>query len=76
MLTAKEWMVYILQNELEDEPLFKDGKLLGFLTIEEAAAKFDVGVATVQLWIKDYGLPAMTIGNQVFIPMSAQRPSV
>lgn len=76
MLTAKEWMVYILQNELEDEPLFKDGKPLGFLTISEAAAKFDVGAATVCVWIKDYGLPAISIGNQVFIPANAERPNV
>lgn len=76
MLTAKEWMVYILQNELEDEPLVKDGKLLGFLTIKEAAAKFDVGTATVQLWLKEYNLPYLQIGNQVFIPANAQRPSV
>ena len=76
MLTAKEWMVYILQNELEDEPLFKDGKPLGFLTISEAAAKFDVGGATIHLWMKDYGLPFVTIGGQIFIPMNAQRPSV
>lgn len=76
MLTAKEWIVYILQNELEDEPLFKDGKLLGFMTIGEAAAKFDVGMATVWVWINNKDIPSMTIGNQIFIPANTERPSV
>lgn len=76
MLTAKEWIVYILQNELEDEPMFKDGKLLGFMTIVEAAAKFDVGIATVRVWINEEKLPAFQLGNETFIPALCERPSV
>lgn len=76
MITAKEWMLYILANNLEDEPIFKDGKPLGFLTIVEAAAKFDVGMATVRVWINEDMLPAILVGNETYIPMTAERPNV
>ena len=36
-MTGRELIVYILQNHLEDEPIVNDGKILGLLTVEEAA---------------------------------------
>lgn len=75
-MTAKEWIIYILENELEDEPMFKDGRLLGFMTIGEAAVKFGVGTATVRWWVNDNELPALMIGNEVFIPINSERPNV
>jgi hypothetical protein len=44
-MTGRDLIVYILQNNLENEPVFKDGKFIGFMTEGEAAEKFDVGVA-------------------------------
>lgn len=45
-MTGRELIVYILENHLEDEPVFKDGKFIGCLTIEEAAVKANTGIAT------------------------------
>lgn len=75
-MTAKEWIIYILENELEDEPIFKDGKLLGFISVGEAAVKFDVGMATINFWISNGYLNSVRIGDHVFIPATAERPNV
>ena len=35
-MTGRELILYILSNGLENEPVFKDGKFIGFMTEEEA----------------------------------------
>ena len=67
-MTGKELILYILQNDLEDEPVFKDGKLLGFVTAGEVAARMDVGVATVYVWIHQKRLDGIFIGGKIYIP--------
>lgn len=73
-MTGRDLIIYILQNNLEDQPLFEDGKLLGFMTAIEAAIKFEVGVATVLTWLNNGQLDGVTIGNEIYIPMNAKRP--
>lgn len=67
-MTGRDLILYILSNNLEDEPIFNDGKLLGFMTICEAAEKMDVGTATVLTWIKQGRLPHLFIGGFIYIP--------
>lgn len=67
-MTGKELILYILQNDLEDEPVFKNGKLLGFVTAGEVAARMDVGVATVYVWIHQKRLDGIFIGGKIYIP--------
>ena len=40
MMTGRDLIMYILNNSLEDEPVYDDGRVLGFISIVEAAAKF------------------------------------
>lgn len=69
MLTGRDLIVYILQNNLEDKPVFsEDGSLLGFMTVKETAVKFDVGVETVKTWIDMGCIPYIRIGTVVYIP--------
>lgn len=49
-MTGRDLIVYILKNDLEDTDIFKNGKIYGFLTIKEAAAKLGVGTATILVW--------------------------
>lgn len=49
-MTGKELIRYIIDNDLEQEQVFQNGKFIGFITREEAAQKFHVGVATSCLW--------------------------
>lgn len=43
-MTGRDLIIYILQNNLEDEEMFIDAKCLGFLDENDVAAKFEVGV--------------------------------
>ena len=73
-MTGRDLILYILQNGLEDEPVFKDGKLVGFMRPEEAAVKFDVGESTVRAWMDAGYLPYIRIGRFIFIPAEAKNP--
>ena len=73
-MTGREFILYILSNGLEDKPLFENGKLLGFMTPMEAAAKFGVGVETVRVWCVIGRIPSIKIEGTYFIPALAKRP--
>lgn len=65
-MTGKEVILYILQNNLENEVILKDNFFFNCVNEKEAATKFNVGVATVRAW-HQYGiLPGVKIGNSIF----------
>ena len=65
---------FIIDNHLEDTPVFEDGKFIGFMTDFEAAEKFDVGTATIRVWINEGLLDAVRIGETIYIPQTAKNP--
>lgn len=67
-MLGRELILYILMNGLENEPVFKDGTFVGFLSAEQVAEQMDVGVATVYTWIYQKRLPGIVIGNIAYIP--------
>ena len=73
-MTGRDLIIYILSNGLENEPIVKDGKLIGFMTVEEAATKMNVGVATIHVWIYQRRLDFITIGNAIYIPANSISP--
>lgn len=75
-MTGKDLIIYILENGLLDEPVFKDGRLLSFMTAMEAAIKFEVGVATIELWVKLGSIEGIRIGNELYIPADAKNPKL
>lgn len=74
-MTGRELIIYILENGLEDEPLYKDGRIVGFMTAHEAAEKFGVGWCTIYVWANNNLLPSVRIGDQLYIPIHAERPT-
>ena len=70
-VTGRELIIYILANGLEDEPIYEDGKILGFITATEAAEKFNVGLATIKVWINEGTLDGIRIGEELYIPANA-----
>lgn len=74
MMTGRDLIVYILQNNLEDEPVFENGKLLGFMTPTEAAVKFKVGEATIIAFYELKMLPGIMIGDDLYIPANTENP--
>lgn len=67
-MTGRDLIIYILANGIENEPVFKDGKFVGFITAAEAAEKMNVGVATINAWVSKKWLEGIKIGNELYIP--------
>lgn len=70
-MTGRDLIMYILNNKLEDEPIVQNGKLIGFLTVEEAAVKHNVGTATVLTWFQMGTIEGIEIGNTILILSNA-----
>lgn len=71
-MTGKDLIIYILENNLENEEIFKDGKFIGFMSVEEAAVKFEVGVATIQLWFDMGYLNGVKLYDEILILKNAE----
>lgn len=67
-MTGRELIVYILENGLENEPVFNNGKFIGFVTAETAAVKKQVGVATIQAWMKLGIIDGVEVKPGIYIP--------
>ena len=68
-MTGRELIMYILENHLEDEPVFQNETFVGYVSDVKFAEILGVGVATVRAWImmgriKD----AIMIGDAMFVP--------
>ena len=73
-MTGRELIVYILSNNLEDEPVFKNDCFIGFVTAGQAAEKMNVGTATVYAWIAQKQLTGIIFGDRVYIPANFESP--
>ena len=73
-MTGRDLIIYILQNRLEDEKVFKDGKFMGLITVQEAAVKFGVGESTVLTWFFLGQVQGVKIGSEVFIFPHEENP--
>lgn len=73
-MKCRELIMYILTNHLEDEPVFKDGRFIGAMTMSDAAVKLNVGPATIYTWISQGVLPYMLIEGKIYIPANATSP--
>lgn len=65
-MTGKELILYILQNNLENTIVLEDGFFVGFMTEEEVAVKFDVGIETVRAWYSCKMAKATKIGDTLY----------
>lgn len=72
-MTGRELIIYILENNLENELVFNNDRILGFITVPEAAVSFGVGTHTIETWVKLDIIPSIKIGNTIFIPTTATR---
>lgn len=70
-MTGRELILYILNNNLEDEPITKSGTLIGYITIADAASKFGVGEATVKVWFQFGVIEGIKVGETILIEADA-----
>ena len=73
-MTGREFIVYILENHLENEDIFQNGELIGYMSEVRAAIKFEVGLATIRAWIESGKLDHIKIGDVYFISQNAKDP--
>lgn len=73
-MTGRDLILHILKNNLENEPVFEDGKFIGFITIGEAASKMNVGLATIAAWISSGRIDCVLIGGTVYVPCNFELP--
>ena len=67
-MPGRDLIMQILENHLEDEPVFQNGTFVGYVSDMKFAEIVGVGVATVRAWImmgriKD----TIMIGDAMFI---------
>lgn len=66
-MTGKDLILYILKNNLENEPVYNDGKFIGFISVTEAATKLGVGPATILALTRQKRLDYIVVGGKCFI---------
>lgn len=71
MITARDLIIYILQNGLEDKEVLDDDKKIGFETLYGLAEKKDTGVETIFVLCKIHDVSTVLINNKVCIPAFA-----
>ena len=73
-MTGKELIIYILQNDLENEIVIKDGIFVWLMNEEEAAVKFGVGVSTIKAWYICGMLDGAKIGDHLYFLRNTNDP--
>lgn len=73
-MTGRELIIRILSNnfddkeEEEEEATNENSKPVGFMTVKEAAEKFDAKTAMMQSWVDTGLIPSIKLGNTQYIP--------
>ena len=75
-MTGKELILYILENDLENEDVIKDGVFIWLMDEKEAAIKFDVGVATIRSRYVYGLLDGTKIGDHLYFLRNVKDPRV
>ena len=73
-MTGRELIVFILNNQLEDENI---SNVLSkcFMPEREAAVKFNVGIATIEAWLNHNQIDGFKIGDTIYISR-ASKPKI
>lgn len=74
-MTGRDLIVYILENHLEDKPIFENGNFIGFITLEEAAVKMGVGTATVKALVDLKLIKGVYANSALYIPFDFDKQS-
>lgn len=73
-MTGRDLILYILSNNLEDKPVFDDGKFIGFVTVDDVAVREQVGLATVHTWVHQGRLDSVAVREGIYIPANFKSP--
>lgn len=75
MITGKDIIIYILENDLVDKVVILESDISDiFLTMEEVAVKFGVGVAVVEALYELGMIKGYTIGDRLYFSKTIENP--
>jgi hypothetical protein len=66
-MTGKELIIYILQNNLENEEVFNNQKFAIFMSEEEAAVALGVGTGAIRAMFEMGMLKGFAFNNSLFL---------
>lgn len=69
-MTGKDLILYILQNNLENEEILNPGGSVAFVSEVDLAAYNGVGIATIHAWYERGDFTGFKIGDVVFAVLS------
>lgn len=73
-MLGRDLVTFIMKNNLLDTDVFDDGKLIGYISEEEAGAKFGVGATTVRVWVNQGRLNGLRINDTIYVPYDSEDP--
>ncbi len=73
-MTGRDLIVYILQNNLENELVIEDGIFIWLMDEREAAVKFGVGIAQIKAWYACGMLDGTKIGEHLYFMRNVSDP--
>lgn len=73
-MTGRDLILFILQNNLENEEVVRDGVFVWLMNETEAAVKFEVGVATIKAWYVCGMIKGIKIGDQLYFMRNVSDP--
>lgn len=66
-MLGRELIIYILENGLENENVMSKEFFKAFPTIETVAVAFNVGTATVEVWLDNHCLEGIEFDGVTYI---------
>lgn len=67
LVTGRDLIVYILENRLEDKPIFENNTFIGFVLAEDVAVSLGVGIETVKAMYKLGYVDGVEINGELLI---------
>ena len=67
-MTCKDLVIYIVNNDLLDKPVFDGETFVGFITESDATEELKVGLASLNVLIDIYDIECINVGDTRFIP--------
>ena len=74
-MTGRDLILFILENNLENEEVIKDGVFMWLMSEDEAAIKFNVGVSTIRVYNTLGMLDGIEIMGKLYFLRNAKDPA-
>lgn len=71
-MTGRDIIIFIMENRLENVDIFKE-PLPGYITAEEFAERMDVGLATIDVWLKTGKITCIQLESGCYIQESYEK---